>query len=980
MRAMRTRFVVCPVHVGRDDAIAALADSAAGVRRCGRAVLITGEAGVGKSRLAQEAVAIAERSGFLVLTSHCPQGVTVPYASLIMALRRHFRSLDSSGLEELFAGAAKFALMLLPEVAGELGVATPAEILPEDLDAAACHLFSRLSAKRLVLWLIEDLQWAGADMLRLFASLVREVADLPLWIIGTFRTDELRRGHPLARVVAELARERRYEELYLTPLAHDQVGQMLSAIFDGADVGPELVDAVFDRTGGNPFFIEEVCKVLVERGGVELAFAGFSRRVLEEIELPVTIRETLLSRLGQLDEVSARILRIAAIAGNRLDEEVVRRAAGVDAAALSRAIIDGLDEQLLVERRDGPAREYAFRHAVTREAFASDLIGPQRAEAHRLVAEALLDIHRDEPESVATLLAEHFEKAGDCERACQFALQGARRAAAMGAPGEATLRYEQTLRLCPGNAVDRLELFVEAAEVAAVPERVDSAVRLAREAHEMARARGDCVAQARAAMVLAWERWCAGDGDAAIHLYNEALSLVEGRNDRWELRALTALAHRHGYRDENVQAQEALARALRIAVQLGDLPELARLAMVRGLLADGAEVEELYQQALAQAETAGDRLTQATTLINVGWSFLIIGENDRSREALRRATEVAAEHFPHVARWAGLALAGLDAFAGEYERASEGLDRWMSSDNLARMIAADVLTELHLRRGEEGRARICADEGWEMSRTTQESLRMVPALAYLGRASLSEGLASAQPWFEQALSRAQAGTARCLHWLFTPDYARALAARGMTAELARWVDDVRQMTERTPGHRPNLASLRVCEGLHEAARGDLHSARNQLLQAADLYHSISLLPREAEARLDLARVELQLNGADACAAEAGAALSIAQRIDSRPLAAAATALLRQAGVHVRVHRRGEETRPSPLSDREQEVAVLVAQGMSNREIGQRLYLSEHTVRNHISNVLGKLELRSRTEIARWVVEQRLPEAEASLMT
>jgi len=979
---MRSRFVVCPVLVGRNEEIQALEQSAAEVARSGRTLLICGDAGIGKSRLATEARRIAEEAGLLVLSGHCARGASAPYAPLSAALRRYTRGLDDQALTGLFDGRARLAVTLLPEVAASLPP-PDAVTAPEDLEAAVWHVLARITAQKPSLLLLEDLQWAGADMLRLLGSLVREAASLRLWIVGTYRSDEVRSGDALSALLAELARQRLFEELALRPLDAAQVRTMLRATLEAAEVGDEFSEAIVARTGGNPFFIEELCRALVERGDVHSSAKRWDRRALDEMELPATVRETLMERLLQLDAIAQHVLPIAAVAGARIDAAVITRAAGVDEATLGRVIIAGIDRQLLVEQREPGRHEYAFRHALTREVLSASLIGPQRRQAHQRVAEALAEVHADNLDEIAGRLADHLIEAGEAGRAVPLVLRAARRAAAAWALDEAMARYQEALEFTPPESTERLDLLIEAAEcgrrsTGPVPSGPRPlylvAAPLAAEALQLARSRGDIVAHARALAVAELERWRSGDVQGSLALLRETLTLVEGRRDRLELRTLATLVERQAYVGDLDHAQELLPRAVALASQLGDARQLARLRSLEEYLRGwGAKTADAYLEVVQQAELAGDTEEQFFALTWAGVSLLLRGHVEKARTVFSRAAGLAKASSPHLVGIAMVSVAGLETLVGNFATAMQIVDAYPAdpSDVLLRMAVLDIRAEIDLWRGDVRRARAQADECHKLSRTGPETMTFT-ALAHRARAALPDGLATARPLFEEALRRAaEDPQGASVHWQFTPDFCRALCAAGLGDELSRWVSAVRTLSN-DEDHRLNIASPRFCEGLLAMHRRDEEDARHSLQESADRYRSVPMPAREAQAQLALAELEWQANNVVASTEAGRSAQAIAIRLESPPLAAAAASALRRVGVRTPPPASVSAAGPvEHLSSREVEVAQLVAEGFSNAEISRRLFLSEHTVRNHVSNILGKLELRGRVDIARWATEQGL---------
>jgi predicted ATPase len=255
------RSAVCPIQVGRDEEVGRLASNLD--QRV--VTLVSGAAGMGKSRLAVEAVRLAEERGLGRLQGNCTEDANVPYAPFVSALRRRTRTLPEEEVRHLFDGSALLAAALLPEVASVKGLpADPPQ--QEDLFASVWQVLHRLATPSGCLFVVEDLHWADADSLRLFSYLVREIGDLDVWIVGTYRSDELHRRHPLTATLAELTRARAHDEIALAPLGPEELRAIVSAILDGTTVGDEFAYALFERTGGNPFFAEEVIKVLLERG------------------------------------------------------------------------------------------------------------------------------------------------------------------------------------------------------------------------------------------------------------------------------------------------------------------------------------------------------------------------------------------------------------------------------------------------------------------------------------------------------------------------------------------------------------------------------------------------------------------------------------------------------------------------------------------------------------------------------------------
>ena len=780
---MNSYTAVCPIQVGRAPEVARLTASAN--RRT--ATLIAGEAGVGKSRFAAEAVRLANGRGLSVLVGQCSIETKVPFAPFVTALRRRTRVLDENDLITLFEGSPRIAAALLPETARL--VALPDE-LPgqEDLFAGVWQLFKRLAAPNGGLLLIEDLHWADSDSLRLLLYLARELADLPLWIVGTYRSDELHRRHPLTSVLGELARDRLFEEIRLSPLGREEVREMVSAIFEDTTVGDEFVDAVVGRTGGNPFFVEELVKVLVERGDIYREEGDWSRKELAEIEMPLSVRDTLLARTRDLDASAMEVLELAALAGEELDVPVLAEVTRMDAASIDDVVQEGIRLQLLAEHRDRAEGRYAFRHALTREALGDEIVGPSRQRAHHRLADAIATVHATDLDAVASELADHYAEAGEREEAVEFGLRAARRAAASLAFEEAGRRYERTLRFVTKDGDERLELLVEAATALSAAFNRRMSVAFATEARNLARERSDRIAEARAIRVLDIDAWVAGDSPRALLLAREAAELVEGRDDNEEALNLARLARLLALADRQEDAADLLPKTIELATRASNYNALSNAHGTRMMLSlFGTEFEDSYRAAVKAARQGGDLDSEITCTSNAGYIGMWCGRFADSRQAFEHAIELAKTHPAYLGRevYAEAGYAWLLALCGEFDKAVELADPFRQSGGIVTSIVA--LTSLHEvaeQRGDNDAGEI-AEELWSIAERTGESQRLVPALAARARhAVISQGLEIAAPMFWDVLTQTTTSRGGGSHWSFSPDFASALAEANRLDELA----------------------------------------------------------------------------------------------------------------------------------------------------------------------------------------------------
>jgi predicted ATPase len=353
---MSIHSALCSVRVGRDREVESLRTLS--VTR--RMTLITGPAGIGKSQISLEALRIAREAGFATLVGNCTPDLTLPFAPFVSALRRRTRTLEAETLAELFGGSAALSATLLPEVARSLNLDVEPQS-QDDLFASIWQLLHRLANDGGCILLLEDLHWADSDTLSLMSYLSGELEGLDTWIVGTLRADEIQRRHPHVEVVAELSRERRFEEIVLLPLTKAEIAEMVRTIFGSTDVDDEFIDALFERTLGNPFFIEEILRVLIDKGDVYQESGGWARRDLADIALPMTVRETLLTRVRSLPPHEVEFIRVAAIAGQRLDLDVLAAATGQPMDVVEGIIGNAQALQLLAEHHEMRGNSYGFR-------------------------------------------------------------------------------------------------------------------------------------------------------------------------------------------------------------------------------------------------------------------------------------------------------------------------------------------------------------------------------------------------------------------------------------------------------------------------------------------------------------------------------------------------------------------------------------------------------------------------------------------
>jgi predicted ATPase/class 3 adenylate cyclase len=409
----------------------------------GRVVLLSGEPGIGKTRLATETALLARRNGALVLAGRCDEEMGLPYQPFVEALR--FQTTLGDDVPAAWFGAFPGELVrLVPEVADRLVDAEPA--LRADPESERLRLFEavtswlRTTAGSVpVLLVLDDLHWADRPTLLLLRHLVHETARDQLLIVGTYRSTDLDRSHPLSGMLADLRRDDRVVRLAVDGLTADGVAELLerSSGHELDERGTELADAVFAETAGNPFFVGEIIRHLVESGAlVHRDGRWTSDFTLADVGLPEGVREVVGRRINRLDEPAQRLLSVAAVIGQEFGVPLLAAVAGTD----EDAALDLLD----VARAAGLVNEvgldrYRFGHALVRATLLEELTTSRRVRTHRKIGEALEAQHAGDLDAVMTDLAHHFGEAAaaDPAKAVEYARRAGELAVAASAPDDA---------------------------------------------------------------------------------------------------------------------------------------------------------------------------------------------------------------------------------------------------------------------------------------------------------------------------------------------------------------------------------------------------------------------------------------------------------------------------------------------------------------------------------------------------------------
>jgi DNA-binding CsgD family transcriptional regulator len=979
--------VASPTLVGRVEELGVL-EAAQGRAANGEpaVVLVGGEAGIGKTRLVAELTDRRRATGARVLAGGClpAGGDGLAYAPIVEALRPLPTELGVGTVRRLVGPSWAELARLLPSL-GEPASGPAGQAAQARLFELLLGLLGRLGEQAPLLLVVEDLHWADRSTRQLLGFLVRNLRFERLLLVVTYRSDE---PHPdrLGPYLAELDRGGRVDRLELGRLDRAATVAQLTGIL-GASPTADLVDAVFVRSEGNPFFTEELLAAVRAGSGA----------------LPTTSRDLLQGRIDGLPDQPKQVLRVAAVAGRQVSHRLLAAVAGLDDQQLEGALREVVAQQLLVARPGEGG--YQFRHALLREVVDAGLLPGERARLHAGYAHALTqrpELATGTPAVAAAELATHWDAAGELVRALPARVQAGLAAKRARAFAEAWRHYERALELWeqvadPGRpaGLDRVELLARAAEAVAFTGAAGEAVGLLQDALS----RVDPVAEpVRAAVLLArlgTHRRVAGDEAGAVAALAQAEGLVTGAPPSAEVaRVLAACAYGLLLR---VRAEQAIAcseAAIAAARAVGARAEEATaLRVLAAGLADIGGLEralDLLLEARRLAEEVGDAEavmgTYMTACPLLLWAGRERGAVEDAQQGYRRARELGLQYAT------GSFVAGNLGFrlleTGRWGECEQLTREALASDSWGAFNLRVVRGVLLARRGEFAAAREELDLALRLSPPyLRDSVWLGQAEFALwaghqdqAATAVAEGL---RGWAERDPDSTQIHPHDSLWY---PLALRLEADRAEQAAARRAVEEVAEARRRAAPLVAELDRLQAApppQARYPYVLGNLLLARAEQSRlegrsdpqrwraAAVAWEQIDWPFEAAYARFREAEALLADRSSRPQAEQAlRSAQQTAVALAAAPLRREIELLAKRGRLRLDdpLDKAAGSKAPSPaaslgLTRRETEVLVLLAEGRTNQQIGRELFITEGTAGVHVSRILTKLGVASRVEAA-----------------
>lgn len=976
-------------HVGRDAELKQLAAwlSEAGAGR-GSVQLVAGQAGIGKTRLVTELAERASRENWTVAVGRVysvERGV--PYAMWSDALTGFLRAMDAGSRSVLTRGGGWLGT-ICPALSTD---AAPALDPEAQRDGKArllwnfAQFLARAGERQPLLLVLENLHLADAASLELLHFVARQIGGHRVAIAGTYNEAELDRNSALRDMEQSLLALGAAQLVRLDPLAQRDVEQLVASALDGKhEISRQLAGRLYAWTRGNPFFVEEALKALIESGRLHRRDGRWLGWETEVLDLPHSVRSVVLQRLEHLGPDARALAGIASVIGAHLSFGLLQDAAEMPREAALAAIDELVGAGILVEVRDGGAADYDFTHPILQDVI-YDALGTARARLlHAGVARAIERRMGGEALAQADALAFHYSRADastDAGKAALYLAAAGRDALARHADRAAADYLSAALERQPGNA-DAHTLIDLLAQARQRLGEYDAAMALWQRARADARNAGNVARSARIERRMGLACYWTGRFEQALAHFDEALeSAGSARDDAQRAQTLISRGACSQSLGRPADTGRDLDEALTIAQRVGEPALLARaqraLLFLRVFVGPPDAARRHGEEAVRLAETCGDGTVAWSAHYGLATLAGLTGDGRGMLLHVERAERLAEElqspvmrvHTDELSMQYAFASGDWDAGIALGERAI-GMARALNQHSLLPRLLTWI-TRFFTARGDFTTARRYLDEAWELGVAGAE--RGKPAEVHT-QIAVHAGMASyhliagdhgrAVATCEKGLELAdRAGYAVWAVYPLLPVVAEACFYMRDVERGRRHVQRMEAESQRM-GHRLGLVWVLAAQGII-ARFEDEHSRSAELMrQAIASLEGIPWVYDAARLRRWLADVLIRMGRQEEGVALLKQSYDVCSQLGARVELERAREMMKQVGVRPPVGAARSRVRGvAGLTARERDIARLVAARKANKEIAAELKLSVRTVTTHVANIFAKLKVRSRGELA-----------------
>ncbi len=944
-------------------------------------VFVRGESGVGKTRLVSELIERASGRSWTIAKGRAyPVEAGTPYAIFSDAWLPVLKGMDASTLTVLTRGGEPELRYLFPGLGSgpaDLGEAASSE--PEEFRTRLMWNFAeflkRYASRTPLLCVLEDLQWADESSLELIHFLARQTQGAPILFLGTYNDQERDRNPRLVQTERSLSSLGVGSVIQLDSLTREQVNELVSRTFEiDGEVVRDFAAVLYGWTRGNVFFLEEIMKSLVASGRLKNQNGTWVGWTAKEFGMPGSIRDAIIGRVQELSEEGRKVAELAAIVGARSSHGLLESVSGLESTVVLGAVEELCGQGVLEEQSEGDEVVYHFRHPLVRQTLYEEF-GLQRVRIlHGVVAEAMEAYYGDESEDHADELAFHFARTDGSKlraKATKYLVAAGKRALDRRADLEAINYLESALERVGKNGTgEDLSLTSIVPMLARAHTHVghfDTAAQLWASAYErIDDGHPDYPQLCRSlGMTNIWR----GRYSEASRYFEIGLSAAEASGDNHAtVRLLISKAHGLHELGQGPEALEALGKALPLAEELADLGLLARvhrsLVLLHVWVGPPEKAIEHGERALELAQQVGSLPIEFWAR----WGLAVLagmrGDTKRMSEAIEEVNDIADRARSPVLRlWTADMSVELAFGQGDWDA---GVAKGEQAIAMARALQQRTLlarllvftSQFHVARDNLERAEAFIDEAVEMSGIHKESgpvdvHLVVPT--YIGLAHYLVALGD----YEDAIDAAEKGLQIAegtgyilwaVHQLL-PILAEACLWAGHLDRAAQVGVRLREHSNRID-HKIGRAWADACDSLVQWKRGDPAGAVALMKASADDLEAIPMIWTATRLRRQLAGRLFDIGRRDEAIAELNRVHEVCVSVRAGLELEKTRGMYREMGL--RPPPLPVADGPMGLTPAEQNVAVLVAQGISNRDIAVELKCATRTVSTHLSNIYTKL--------------------------